>query len=212
VNEIAVDEDSGEGDDARISRELPAQFNFRWASRVGEEVVGEYQLSVIEVDAAAATVPRGGTASWPPGCCSPPHPFLPWMRDADAEQGSARNQSSVSRELPPTGSSVVNSPPCTRTARVSTEIRASGEDAFPWTVTGALTVRGVRAEAPATGHRFHALLLTLDEGEGTFGRLLNEPDLHEQLELTLESLNRIIRDFEGNPGRYLRELTLFRLF
>jgi len=92
------------------------------------------------------------------------------------------------------------------------EIRASGEDAFPWTVTGALTVRGVRAEAPATGHRFHALLLTLDEGEGTLGRLLNEPDLHEQLELTLESLNRIIRDFEENPGRYLRELTLLRLF
>lgn len=28
------------------------------------------------------------------------------------------------------------------------EIRPSGEDAFPWTVTGALTVRGVRAEAP----------------------------------------------------------------
>lgn len=28
----------------------------------------------------------------------------------------------------------------------------------------------------------------------------------------LESLNRIIRDFEENPGRFLRELTLFRLF
>jgi len=64
----------------------------------------------------------------------------------------------------------------------------------------------------ATGHRFDELLRTLDEGEGTLGRLLNEPDLHEQVEFTLESLNRIIRDFEENPGRYLRELTLFRLF
>jgi len=57
VNEIAMDEDSGEGDDARISLELPAGFYFIWASTVGEQEVGEYQLSVIEVDAAATTAP-----------------------------------------------------------------------------------------------------------------------------------------------------------
>jgi len=77
VNEIAVDEDSGEGDDARISLELPAQLNFRWASTVGEEEVGEYQLSVIEVDAAAATVPRGKQPVGPPGAAPHPTPLSP---------------------------------------------------------------------------------------------------------------------------------------
>jgi len=52
----------------------------------------------------------------------------------------------------------------------------------------------------------------LNEGDGTAGRLLNDPSLHTKLDSTATRANRILRDFRRNPGRYLDDMTLVEVF
>ena len=48
-----------------------------------------------------------------------------------------------------------------------------------------------------------AILSGLREGEGTAGRLLNDPKLYDRTDTLTVRLNRILKDFEENPGRYV---------
>ena len=48
-----------------------------------------------------------------------------------------------------------------------------------------------------------SLARSIDEGEGTLGKLIKEKKLHEQMESTLKSLDDLIADIEANPGRYI---------
>ncbi len=56
------------------------------------------------------------------------------------------------------------------------------------------------------------ILSRITSGQGTLGRLIYDETLYLKLDTTLTRLNRILRDFEANPGRYLRELRLIDLF
>lgn len=44
----------------------------------------------------------------------------------------------------------------------------------------------------------------IDKGEGTLGRLVNDPSLYDELQKTAESLGSLTRDIQQNPGRYLK--------
>lgn len=68
----------------------------------------------------------------------------------------------------------------------------------------------VALEASTT--RLDAILAKIDEGEGTLGLLVNDPDLYLQLEAATVQLNAVLADFQQNPGRYLRELELVDVF
>lgn len=57
-----------------------------------------------------------------------------------------------------------------------------------------------------------ALATKINEGEGTLGRLVNDPSLYAKLDSAATGVNRILADFEENPGRYLRELRLVDIF
>jgi phospholipid/cholesterol/gamma-HCH transport system substrate-binding protein len=48
------------------------------------------------------------------------------------------------------------------------------------------------------------MLSSLNRGEGQAGELLNSPELYESLVGSLKSLDDLLRDFDGNPRKYLR--------
>lgn len=56
------------------------------------------------------------------------------------------------------------------------------------------------------------IMSSVERGEGTAGRLVNDPELYERLDSTLTSLNQLISDFHTDPGRFLRELQLIDIF
>jgi len=49
-----------------------------------------------------------------------------------------------------------------------------------------------------------AMLAALNRGEGQAGQLLTSPQLYESLEGSLRSLQELLKDFDGNPQKYLR--------
>lgn len=56
------------------------------------------------------------------------------------------------------------------------------------------------------------LLTRIERGDGTIGRLMNDTTLYVRLDTTSTRLNRLLLDFEQNPGRYLREMRIVDFF
>lgn len=49
----------------------------------------------------------------------------------------------------------------------------------------------------------HSILKKIDEGEGTIGMLVNNDSLYNNLESSSENLDRLLKDLEENPGKYI---------
>jgi phospholipid/cholesterol/gamma-HCH transport system substrate-binding protein len=56
------------------------------------------------------------------------------------------------------------------------------------------------------------ILEGVESGEGTAGRILTDPELYVKLDSALTALNRLIADFQSDPGRYLEEMRLIDVF
>jgi phospholipid/cholesterol/gamma-HCH transport system substrate-binding protein len=52
----------------------------------------------------------------------------------------------------------------------------------------------------------------LNQGKGTAGRLLNDPGLYMKLDSAAAQTNSILGDFKENPGRFLDDMTLVKVF
>ncbi|MFB6249331.1 MAG: MlaD family protein [Salinibacter sp.] len=52
----------------------------------------------------------------------------------------------------------------------------------------------------------------INSGHGTAGRLLNDPGLYTKLDSAAVRANRVLLDFRKNPGRYLDDMTLVKVF
>jgi phospholipid/cholesterol/gamma-HCH transport system substrate-binding protein len=52
----------------------------------------------------------------------------------------------------------------------------------------------------------------LNSGQGTAGRLVNDPGLYTKLDSAAARTNRLLLDFQENPGRYLNDMTLVKVF
>lgn len=63
-----------------------------------------------------------------------------------------------------------------------------------------------------TSTHLDRLLRKINDGEGTLGRLVNDPDLYLRLDSAATRFNVILDDFQQNPGRYLKDMTLVRVF
>lgn len=48
----------------------------------------------------------------------------------------------------------------------------------------------------------------IDRGDGTIGRLINDPGLYEDLQAAIRSINSLTQDIQQNPGRYIK-LSIF---
>ncbi len=56
------------------------------------------------------------------------------------------------------------------------------------------------------------LTTKMNEGDGTIGRLVNDPSLYVRLDSAAARTNQILDDLQQNPGRYLKEMTLMQVF
>jgi phospholipid/cholesterol/gamma-HCH transport system substrate-binding protein len=52
----------------------------------------------------------------------------------------------------------------------------------------------------------------IDDGKGTMGRLINDPSLYNRVDSAAAHTNRLLLDFQENPGRYLEDMTLVKVF
>ncbi len=69
-------------------------------------------------------------------------------------------------------------------------------------------IRGMAAQADSTFARASAIMAGLEAGEGTLGRLLEDPTMAQEMEGTLQELQLLLVDIRENPRRYLR-LSIF---
>jgi phospholipid/cholesterol/gamma-HCH transport system substrate-binding protein len=63
-----------------------------------------------------------------------------------------------------------------------------------------------------TQQRLDQLLAGINEGEGTLGRLATDSRLYDDLDTTLVRFNRLLEDFQNDPNRYLKDVTLVEVF
>jgi ABC-type transporter Mla subunit MlaD len=56
------------------------------------------------------------------------------------------------------------------------------------------------------------LLKKINAGEGSLGKLVNDPALYNNLDSLSSNLNDIMAEFKENPKRYLKHMKLIRLF
>ena len=49
----------------------------------------------------------------------------------------------------------------------------------------------------------------LQSGDGTIGRLLEDPAVYEEMQAAIATLRRLMADIQANPGRYIGELRAF---
>jgi len=49
----------------------------------------------------------------------------------------------------------------------------------------------------------------LEDGQGTLGRLLEDPALYEEAQATIATLRRILADVQANPARYIGAIRIF---
>jgi phospholipid/cholesterol/gamma-HCH transport system substrate-binding protein len=63
----------------------------------------------------------------------------------------------------------------------------------------------------STGH-IESILLQIEGGEGTLGRLVTDPSLYNRLDTLTLRMNRVLAAFEEDPARFLNELTLVEVF
>ena len=81
-------------------------------------------------------------------------------------------------------------------------------------MTGQMPAAGAQEGATGAPDRrgLHMEGVSLRHGDGTAAKLLNDPALYTRLDSMTTTLNRILTDFESNPGRYLREMKLIEIF
>jgi phospholipid/cholesterol/gamma-HCH transport system substrate-binding protein len=65
------------------------------------------------------------------------------------------------------------------------------------------------AEARAALATLRAAAARIEEGEGTLGRLLEDPALYEETQAAIATLRRVLADLQANPARYIGEVRIF---
>lgn len=64
----------------------------------------------------------------------------------------------------------------------------------------------------STTGQLDRILSRIDDGSGTLGKLINDPDLYNRLDSLVSGVDALVADFKGNPRRYLREMKIIDLF
>ncbi|TVQ66092.1 MAG: MCE family protein [Balneolaceae bacterium] len=78
--------------------------------------------------------------------------------------------------------------------------------------SGIRDLETVRTELEQASVNLNEILAKINQGEGTLGRLLNDPSMYENLDSLTVELNSLIRGINENPGRYLRHMSIIELF
>jgi phospholipid/cholesterol/gamma-HCH transport system substrate-binding protein len=64
-------------------------------------------------------------------------------------------------------------------------------------------------EARAAMTTLQTAMVRLQSGDGTLGRLLDDPALYEEMQASIATLRRLMADVQANPERYIGEFQIF---
>src|SRR5690625_1961121 len=70
----------------------------------------------------------------------------------------------------------------------------------------------VQAQLDTAAGNLNTILEKINSGEGTIGRLVNDPGMYDNLEVLTAELSELVRGINENPGRYLRHMSLIEIF
>jgi len=69
--------------------------------------------------------------------------------------------------------------------------------------TAAATLDTVARDLSKVSASLKNLMEKIEQGEGSLGKLVNEPELYDQLKQTAEEVDKLVTDIRRNPKRYL---------
>lgn len=70
----------------------------------------------------------------------------------------------------------------------------------------------VQVQLESATENLNLILEKINNGEGTIGRLVNDPSMYDNLDTLSVELSELIRGINENPGRYLRHMSLIEIF
>ncbi len=73
-------------------------------------------------------------------------------------------------------------------------------------------LEAVRMELESATGNLNEILEKINHGEGTLGRLINDPSMYDNLDSLTVELNKLVKGINDNPGRYLRHMSLIEIF
>ncbi|HEU0054244.1 MAG TPA: MlaD family protein [Longimicrobium sp.] len=100
-------------------------------------------------------------------------------------------------------------------ARADTTMRSFGQTA----TTLNTTIQGLQPQLQGVGSAvqeaqqamatLNRAMQRMSEGQGSIGRLLNDPALYEETQRAIATLQRLLADIQQNPAKYIGELQVF---
>lgn len=70
----------------------------------------------------------------------------------------------------------------------------------------------VSRELEQTSATLNSVLEKIDRGEGTLGKMLNDPSMYENLNSASARLDTLLMGINEDPGRYLKHMKIFEVF
>jgi phospholipid/cholesterol/gamma-HCH transport system substrate-binding protein len=70
----------------------------------------------------------------------------------------------------------------------------------------------LRVELESATVNLNEILEKINNGDGTLGRLVNDPSMYENLDELTKEINNLVKGINENPGRYLRHMSIIDLF
>lgn len=70
----------------------------------------------------------------------------------------------------------------------------------------------VRVEIESASANLNQILEKINNGEGTLGKLVNDPAMYENLDELSAELKDLVKGINEEPGRYLKHMSIFELF
>lgn len=67
-------------------------------------------------------------------------------------------------------------------------------------------------EVDETTRSLNSILSKIDAGEGTLGKMVSDPNLYNNLDSLTVNLNKLIREIQNNPRKYLKHMRLVDIF
>ncbi|MEX2463178.1 MAG: MlaD family protein [Balneolaceae bacterium] len=73
-------------------------------------------------------------------------------------------------------------------------------------------LESVRIELESATSNLNEILEKINRGDGTLGKLINDPSMYENLDSLTIELNTLVKGMNENPGRYLKHMSIIELF
>lgn len=70
----------------------------------------------------------------------------------------------------------------------------------------------VREELEVASGSLNQLLDKLNRGEGTMGKLINDPSVYDNIDSLTVELNKLVKGINEDPGKYLKHMSIIEVF